>query len=60
SLNFNVCPSRIIYRAYGEDLTVSGRNYAEVEALDYALFLEAFAPGGKFYGDTFTSPSALS
>ena len=59
SLNFNVCPSRIIYRAYAEDLTVSGRTYAEVEALDYALFLEAFAPGGKFYGDTFTVPSTL-
>lgn len=59
SLNFNVCPSRIIYRAYGEDLTVSGRTYAEVEALDYALFLEAFAPGGKFYGDTYTAPSTL-
>ena len=59
SLNFNVCPSRIIYRAYAEDLTASGRTYAEVEALDYALFLEAFAPGGKFYGDTFTVPSTL-
>lgn len=59
SLNYNVCPSRIIYRAYAEDLTVSGRTYAEVEALDYALFLEAFAPGGKFYGDTFTSPATL-
>ena len=59
SLNFNVCPSRIIYRAYGEDLTVSGRAYAEVEALDCALFLEAFAPGGKFYGDTYTAPSTL-
>ena len=59
SLNFNVCPSRIIYRAYAEDLTLSGRNYAEVAALDYAYFLEAFAPGGKFFGDTFTSPTTL-
>ena len=58
-LNYNVCASRIIYRSYCEDLTASGRNYAEVEALDYALFQEAFAPGGKFYGDTFTSPSTL-
>lgn len=59
NLNWNVSPSRIIYRAYGEDLTKSGRSYAEVEALDYALFLEAFAAGGKFFGDTYTAPSTL-
>ena len=57
--NYNKAASRIIYRAYIEDLTVSGRTYAEVEALDYALFQEAFAAGGKFYGDTYTDPSTL-
>ena len=57
--NYNKAPSRIIYRAYMEDLTVSGRTYAEVEAIDYALYQEAFAPGGKFYGDTYTAPSTL-
>lgn len=55
----NKTASRIIYRAYIEDLTVSGRTYAEVEAIDYALYQEAFAPGGKFYGDTYTDPSTL-
>lgn len=59
TLNYNICPSRIIYRGYAEDLTASGRTYAEVEALDYAMFQAAFAPGGKFYGDTFTSPTTL-
>lgn len=55
----NQAPSRIIYRGYMEDLTASGRDYAEVEAIDYAMFLEAFGVGGKFYGDTYTSPATL-
>ena len=59
ALNYNAGASRIIYRAYIEDLTVSGRTYAEVEAIDYALYKEAFAPGGKFHGDTYTAPSTL-
>lgn len=59
SFNRNKCASRIIYRAYAEDLTASGRTYAEVEAIDYALFQTAFAPGGKFYGDTYTDPATL-
>lgn len=57
--NYNKAASRIIYRAYIEDLTVSGRTYAEVEALDYVLFQEAFAAGGKFFGDIYTNPSVL-
>lgn len=55
----NVCPSDVFYRGYIEDLTVSGRTYAEVEAIDYALYQAAFAPGGKFYGDTYTDPATL-
>ena len=51
--------SIILYRAYIEDLTVSGRTYEEVDALDYALYQAAFASGGKFYGDTYTNPSTL-
>lgn len=48
--------SQIMYRVYLEDLTVSGRTYAEVKALDDALYAAAFAPGGKFYGDTHSDP----
>lgn len=59
TFNMNKCSSRVIYRVYVEDLTVSGRTYAEVEALDYALFEAAFASGGKFYGDTYTAPSTI-
>lgn len=51
--------SIILYRAYIEDLTVSGRTYEEVDALDYALYQSAFAPGGKFFGDTYTDPATL-
>jgi hypothetical protein len=51
--------SMVIYRFYVEDLTVSGRTYAEVDALDKAMYDAAFAVGGKFYGDTFTDPSVL-
>lgn len=48
--------SQIMYRVYLEDLTVSGRTYAEVKALDDALYAAAFSPGGKFYGDTHSDP----
>ena len=59
SFNLNKCSSRVIYRVYVEDLTVSGRSYATVDALDYAMFQAAFASGGKFYGDTYTNPSTI-
>lgn len=59
SLNINKCPSRILYRVYVEDLTVSGRTYAQVDAIDYALYQAAFASGGKFYNDTYTNPTTI-
>lgn len=55
----NKCASEIIYRAYLEDLTVSGRTWAEVDAIDKALYDQAFAAGGRFYGDTFTDPATF-
>lgn len=55
----NQCPSDIFYRAYCEDLTVSGRTYAQVEALDEALWTAAFGAGGRFNGDTYTAASAF-
>lgn len=51
--------SIILYRAYIEDLTVSGRTYAEVDALDYALYQAAFAAGGRYVDDTYTDPAIL-
>ena len=46
-----------IYRAYVEDLTISGRSQQEVLALDLELYNKAFTEGGKFYGDTWTNPT---
>lgn len=48
-------PSYILYRLYVENLTVSGRTWAEVDAIDYALYLRDFGVGGRFAGDTFTA-----
>jgi hypothetical protein len=48
------------YRAYIEDLTLSGRTWAEVNAIDYALYQAAFGTDGRFEGDTtFTAPSTI-
>lgn len=57
SYNFNRAPSAILYRAYVEDLAVSGRSYADVQALDRNLFDAAFGAGGRFAGDTFSDPA---
>lgn len=57
--NQNAQPSQILYRLYFEDLTVSGRTVAAVDALDATAFSTAFAIGGRFYNDTFTDPATL-
>ncbi|SDA14897.1 hypothetical protein [Sphingomonas sp. NFR15] len=53
----NKSASRVLYRTYIEDLTVSGRSYAQVQALDYAAWRDAFGAGGRYAGDTFTPPA---
>jgi len=53
----SACPSLILYRLYLEDLTVSGRTYAQVDALDFGLCQAAFAIGGKYRNDSFTAPA---
>ena len=52
--------SEIFYACYVEDLTVSGRTYAEVDALDLAAFTAAFGTGGRYNGDTYTAPSTIA
>jgi hypothetical protein len=53
-------PSVVLYRAYLEDLTVSGRTYADVDAIDHALYTrEVLTPGGRYYGDTYTDPATI-
>jgi hypothetical protein len=52
--------SAIFYRAYLEDVTVSGRTYAELDAMDYALYEQhVLLAGGRYYGDTYTNPSTV-
>ncbi|QYC10554.1 hypothetical protein [Brevundimonas nasdae] len=53
----NKSRSAVLYRSYLEDLTVSGRTFGEVDAIDKALFDQAFGPGGRYFGDTFTDPA---
>jgi hypothetical protein len=59
SLQRNGASSGIIYRIFIEDLNVSGRSYATLDAADKAAFDLAFASGGRFYNDTFTNPETL-
>ena len=51
--------SWIHYRTYIEDLTVSGRSYATVDALDLSMWTAASGVGGRLYNDTFTAPATL-
>lgn len=53
-------PSHILYRAYAEDLTVSGRTFAQAAAADKAAYeAEVLRPGGRYYGDSFTNPTLI-
>jgi hypothetical protein len=49
--------SWVFYRLYIEDLTVSGRTFAQVKEKDLALYNAAFGVGGRFEGDTFSAPA---
>lgn len=51
--------SAILYRVYMEDLDVSGRTAAQVDALDRAEYIKAFSAGGRYFGDTWSDPSTI-
>ncbi|ADD81002.1 gp004 [Rhodococcus phage ReqiPoco6] len=51
--------SWVFYRFYMEDLTVSGRTYAQADAADLALKNAAFGAGGRYANDTFTDPTTI-
>lgn len=55
----NKCLSAVLYRIVIEDLTVSGRSFAAFGATEDAMREAMFASGGRYYGDTYTDPSAL-
>lgn len=52
-------PSIALYRAYLEDLTVSGRTFAQVDAIDNTLAAAAFGGGGRYAADTYTNPTTI-
>lgn len=53
-------PSIVFYRAYLEDLTISGRTYAQVDAIDNAEYTKhVLTVGGRYYADTFTDPTTI-
>lgn len=52
--------SRVFYRSYCEDLTVSGRTFAAAAAADKAEYAAAvLTSGGRYHGDTSTDPATL-
>jgi hypothetical protein len=60
SLERNKTASVVFYKVYLEDLTVSGRSFAEVDNLFKSQFDAAFAVGGIYNGDTIpTDPSTF-
>lgn len=59
SFQNNLAESAILWRMYIEDLTESGRSYADTLAADKALYDAAIAPGGRFADDTFTAASTV-
>lgn len=52
-------PSHMLYTLWIEDLTASGRTYAECSAEGVALMGRRFSEGGEYFGDTFTSPGSV-
>lgn len=52
--------SMVAYRWYIEDLTVSGRTYAQVAAIDDAEHTkQVLTIGGRYYADTNTDPATI-
>lgn len=57
----NFWPSFVFYRFTIEDLTVSGRTYAQADAADFAEYTkQVLTPGGRYYGDTSTDPATIA
>lgn len=53
-------PSFIVYRLVCEDLTTSGRTWAQFLAMEQELHAAAFGSNGRFVNDTFTNPTTIA
>ncbi|MFD2175114.1 hypothetical protein [Rhodobacter lacus] len=55
----NTAPGDLLYLMHVEDLTVSGVTEAQFHARHYEAWGEAFAEGGRLFGDTWTDPATF-
>ncbi|NLP82572.1 hypothetical protein HF576_01800 [Microbacterium sp. CFH 90308] len=56
----NGLSSIVVYRLYLEDLTASGRSFADVAAEDHDEYVaEILTPGGVYYGDSWSNPATV-
>lgn len=58
-LNPNKGKSMILYAYHLIDVELSGKTYAELNAIDAALFNQYFSVGGRFYNDTWSDPASV-
>ena len=47
----------IFYNMYVEDCTVSGRSFSDIQAWRDQQYIDDFAPGGRYAGETWTNPA---
>lgn len=52
--------SHILYFVYIEDLTASGRTFADADAALYAYHQRIHGVGGRYNGDTWTDPASFA
>jgi len=52
--------SEAVYFFYAEDMTISGKTTAQIDADMAALFATQFASGGAYFGDTLQNPTILA
>jgi hypothetical protein len=56
----NGLSSIVVYRLYLEDLTASGRSFADVAADDHDEYVsEVLTAGGVYFGDTWSNPATV-
>jgi hypothetical protein len=55
----NKSSSYVLQRFYMEDLTASGRTFAQVNKISKDFWARDMAAGGRYTGDTYTAPATL-
>lgn len=60
SLNSDNARSVVLYCVHVIDVAASGMTFAELSARDAELYTAAFAPGGRYYNDSYTAADTLA